>query len=373
MTSFNDPPTVLIAALSGRALAAAARRAGYVPLVADLFDDLDTRAMAGASTLVAGSLARGFAHDALLDSLDRLATGSAPEGVVCGSGFEDRPKLLRAVAARHTLLGNTAATVARVKDPLALAALCKRLDIPHPTVRRAPEDRGSWLRKRAGASGGGHVEAARLGQTAKPGEYVQRRVEGTAVSALFLADGRHALMLGLSRQWADPTQTRPYRYGGAVRPAALSETRAVEIAGIIGRLVPATGLVGLNSADFMVRTDGLDLIEINPRPCATIDIFADDEGQLFRLHVDACLGHLPDVAPTFPPAAAACVIYAPRPLLVSAEMAWPDWSADRQPSGRVREGAPLCTVLADETDADRAERLVRARATTILSLIEDTP
>ena len=34
--------TVLIAAISGRALAASARRGGYVPLVADFFGDADT-------------------------------------------------------------------------------------------------------------------------------------------------------------------------------------------------------------------------------------------------------------------------------------------------------------------------------------------
>jgi uncharacterized protein len=35
-------PAILIAAITGRSLAAAARRAGFRPLVADLFNDADT-------------------------------------------------------------------------------------------------------------------------------------------------------------------------------------------------------------------------------------------------------------------------------------------------------------------------------------------
>src|SRR5260370_18189634 len=75
---------VLIAALSGRALAAAARRAGYQPLVADLFGDVDTQAIAAASVRVPGNLPAGPARKPLLDALDRLADGRAPVGLVYG-------------------------------------------------------------------------------------------------------------------------------------------------------------------------------------------------------------------------------------------------------------------------------------------------
>ena len=51
---------ILIAAPSGRALAAAARRAGYRPLVADFFDDLDTRGFCAANRLIEGGLDTGF-------------------------------------------------------------------------------------------------------------------------------------------------------------------------------------------------------------------------------------------------------------------------------------------------------------------------
>lgn len=367
---------MLIAATSGRALAACARRAGFVPLVADLFDDLDTRALAGASLRVPGGLARGFAPGALAAALDRLAAGRRPEGLVVGSGFEDRPGLLGALGARHGLIGNAPATVATAKDPPGFAALCGGLGIPHPEIRleggrEAPRS-GDWLRKRRGGSGGAHVAPAR--SPAHRGFYLQRRAEGAAVSALFLADGARCLILGFSRQWADPAPGRPFRYGGAVRPASVTDAQADAMGRAVARLAPALGLVGLNSADFLLRPDGMDLLEINPRPGATLDIFADTQGRLFHMHVDACRGRLPGRPPAFAGSNAACVAYAPRALDLPAGFCWPDWAADRQAPGTpVAKGAPLCTVLAAAGDAEEAAGLARARAASILRLAGAAP
>ncbi len=89
-------PFLLIAALSGRAAATAAWRAGYVPLVADFFGDRDTCAIAAGVRRMPGDVAAGFAPGALLGALGELAA-EAPEppvGVVYGAGFEDHTALL---------------------------------------------------------------------------------------------------------------------------------------------------------------------------------------------------------------------------------------------------------------------------------------
>jgi predicted ATP-grasp superfamily ATP-dependent carboligase len=368
MTADLDAPAVLIAALSGRALAASARRSGYRPLVVDLFGDLDTRDLAEASERVPGSLARGFTQNALLASLDRLAAGRRVIGVVTGSGFENRPRLLRCVAGRHVLLGNTAEVVAAIKDPFRFAAICVRADVSHPEIRRDRPVGGAWLRKRAGGSGGTHVVAVTRRAAVRQGLYYQRRVAGEPVSAAFLAAGGACRVLGLSRQWADPAPLQPFRYGGASRPAPVTPGRTAEIGDAVARVVAQTGLRGLNSADFLVTEDGFHLLEVNPRPGATLDIFADRVGDLFRLHVDASLGVLPDVAPAWPGGAAAATVYAHADICLPAGFQWPAWAADRQPSGEpVPAGAPLCTVLAEADDVDAAEGLVRHRAVEILA------
>ena len=125
---------ILIAASSGRALAAAARRAGYRPLVADFFDDSDTRGFCTANRLIEDGLDSGFEGKSLIAALEALATGEAPCGLVYGAGFEDRTGLLELVARRWTLFGNPPQVVRGVKDPVRLAELCATSNIPHPKI-----------------------------------------------------------------------------------------------------------------------------------------------------------------------------------------------------------------------------------------------
>ena len=91
---------VLIAAVSGRALAVSARRGGYRPLVADFFGDQDTVAAAQGQVTLGGELAQGFRERELVEALGRLASQHVPVGIVCGTGFEDRPQLLARLAQR---------------------------------------------------------------------------------------------------------------------------------------------------------------------------------------------------------------------------------------------------------------------------------
>ena len=71
---------VLIAAVSGRALAASARRGGYLPLVADFFGDQDTVAAAQGQIMFRGEFARGFREHELMEALERLGSQHVPVG-----------------------------------------------------------------------------------------------------------------------------------------------------------------------------------------------------------------------------------------------------------------------------------------------------
>ena len=190
-SSSAEHPALLIAAISGRALAQSARRAGLVPLVADFFADADTQDAAHACRKLDGNIARGFQWTSLANALQALAAASpAPIlGLVYGSGFEDRTKLLRLIAARWTLLGNDAATVNRLKDPNILFAELDRLGISHPaTLSKRPARASGWLVKRKGGAGGSHIGLsgrAAGGRTV----YYQEYIEGRPVSVLFAGNG----------------------------------------------------------------------------------------------------------------------------------------------------------------------------------------
>jgi predicted ATP-grasp superfamily ATP-dependent carboligase len=363
---------VLIAAVSGRALAASARRAGYLPLVADFFGDQDTVAVAQGHVTLRGELARGFREHELMEALEYLASQHVPIGIVCGTGFEDRPQLLARLAQRWPLFGNSADTVAKVKDPEIFAAHCRDCGIAHPRVSVSPPAaRNSWVAKRRGGSGGQHVAAAAAKEYGD-GVYYQSRVRGTPVSALLLANGVSAIVLGFSEQWASPTPRQPFRYGGAVRPAEITPGLAERLAKSACRLAAALSLTGLNSADFMVDGDEFWILEINPRPGATLDIFEAEEGSLFSHHMGACAGDLIDDAPRLDGAKASAIFYADRDVIAPERFEWPNWSADRPNAGiAIKAGEPLCTVQAGAATGVEARALVDERLALVHLWLDD--
>jgi predicted ATP-grasp superfamily ATP-dependent carboligase len=340
--------SILIAALSGRGLAASARRAGYLPLVADAFGDSDTGEHAERAIRIPDAVRIGFRAKPLFAGLAELAAASSrpPVGLVLGSGFEDRPKLIAALSGHYRLIGNDAETIARTKDPSCLFALLDKLGIAHAeTQAAAPREPGAWLSKRIGGSGGTHIVPADTAE-ASPRRYYQRRLDGEAASVLAVAatDGVH--IAGFSRQWPVGSGPRPYRYGGAVGPVALPPAIAAAMREAVVKLCGALKLTGLVAFDFLVSDGVPHLLEVNPRPGATLDVLDDAAGSLFAAHLAACLG---TAAPLPPPAAprAAAILYAEAGPITVGDLPWPAWSADRpEPGTRVPRYRPIATVFA---------------------------
>lgn len=370
----DDDRPVLIAALSGRALAAAAARAGDRVIVLDRFADEDTvRTAVGCAVVPKGRY--GFARAALLAAVRRLQ--GQVRGLVYGAGLEHSPAVLAELADIVPLLGNPPEVLAVVKDPFRFAALLSRHGLPHPATRRAAPASPGWIRKAAGGSGGAHIGWAAPGP-APTGTYAQRLAPGRSVSALFLADGSTARVLGVTEQWASPTGRAPFRYGGCAGPVRLSSPLIHAIETACRAIAGAVPLVGLNSLDMLV--DGLDvqILEVNPRPGASLDALDGIGGlSLWRAHLDALAGRLPeqrtDRAATR--IRAAQVMYAPQRLTIPPAFAWPRWSADRgRPGTAIGRGEPICTIHAVAATPTRAREGVQRRAALLLArLVEGRP
>ena len=358
-----ERPTLLAAAFSARQIARSGRRAGFDVLAVDFFGDLDLAEAAARSEVLRGHYPDGFANGDLLAALDRLASGEAPAGFVYGAGFEDRPELLEEIGRRWPILGADAATVRRLKDPEAFAALCREAGVAHPDIRREePSDPENWLSKQCGGCGGSHVREA-AGQPADPHRYYQRRVAGERWSALFVAAGGEAAVLGFTVQWPDPSPSEPYRYGGAVGPLEPPQDADAAMAQAVARIAALCPLTGLGSADFIVGDDGPVLLEINPRCGATIDTYEAIEPPLLAMHVEACRGRLPASWRLPAGKRAAGLAWASAPGAIPAGFVWPDWTRDRtSPPTMFAAGEPICTVVADADTREQAEALFRARA-----------
>lgn len=346
----------LIVASSGRSLAASAKRAGCRARVLDLFGDADLDEIEAAFARVARGKSGGFDADDLLKRADALAPRASqpPFGLVYGSGFEDRPALLARLELGRELFGNSPPVLARSKDPFALAALIDKLGLPRPEIARERPEGGGWLIKRVGGAGGIHIRYAHEenADAAAPAAYYQRFVEGVPVSALVLAGGGTAMVLGLSEQWPAPgSLAQPFRFGGAAAPADLAASLAGRLSDAAIAIAHELNLTGLNSVDFIAdgARETFHVIEVNPRPGASLDVFERIlEEPLFGLHLRACRGGLPSAVARRKIAAASAVLYADEAATISGDFEWPDWTADRPRAGtKIRPGEPVCTVLAE--------------------------
>lgn len=339
----------LIASLSGRGLAKAAARARLPARGIDAYADRDTRAFSRAWARVDATADYSLDADALLEAAERLAPAERCLGLVYGSGFESRPDLLARLAAGRRLVGNAPEVLAQSGDPTRFFPLLDRLGIPHPEISLTRPPRSfNWLSKLAGACGGTHILlASATGNRAN--SYFQRQVEGQASSLLFLANGREIRVVGCNRALPAPAEAlSAWAYSGAARltgaaAACLAGPRDAALA-----LTRELGLRGLNGIDFVVKGDDWWLLELNPRPTATLELWdVAPMPSLFRLHVQACRGRLPASLPSPRGSLAAAVVYSGETLRVPQGFIWPDWCSDRPHDGGViAPGEPVCTVLA---------------------------
>lgn len=369
----DDRPALLLIAQSARALASAAARAGYAPISVDFFADDDTRALGTAERYAAGFRC-GFRRALLLPAIERAVAvaGREPEAVVLGSGFEDRPRLVDRIAERWPLAGCTGAAIAAVKHPETLAAACAELGIPHPPATRHVPATSAWLLRRRGASGGSHIRPAEAGPV-PPHHFAQALVPGDPVSALILADGRGADVVAFSRQWADPAPDAPFRFAGVVGPIRLEPDLERAIAGAADRLAARFALRGLCSLDLAVGPDGWWLLEVNPRPGASLDALDHADIPLLSAHLRAYRGARPAVHVSHATIRATMVVYASSDSRVDAATTWPAWLMDRPEAGAtIPAGYPIATVMAEDATAAGAERLARERARAVKRMLGET-
>ena len=359
--------------MSARPFVESAQRAGYRITAIDAYADVETLALAELSVVVDCDK-QGFDAQALLAKINDL-DASQYLGFVYGSGFEAQPELLQEISTKIPLLGNTAATVAKIKTASSFFASLQELNIPFPIVveclPEAPKQR--YLKKFAAGNGGTHISwVKKASQSLASNCYYQEHISGCSVSLLFLADGNSVKVIGFNEQWLSPSVAMPFRYGGAVSQFHLATDIQHQLIKSAQKITLAFGLLGLNSLDAIVAEDIVYILEINPRLTATVGLYA--ESNLFQQHINACLGQSPIVAMSIKDASAHAIVYAPAELTITTGFAWPDWAVDipdiTNKNTVIKEGNPVCTVVAQSLDAESAKQLAQTRVKLMLQLLE---
>lgn len=342
VASRGSAPWVLVG-YSVRALAASARRAGLPVITIDACADADTRRLAQQSV----RLAPPWSPEAVRTALARLP---ATAGVVFTGGAEAS---LSELSGEWPLAGNTPQAVTALGDPTQADAHLRACNLPVPPrldADAAPD--GRWLHKPAGGGGGVGIRRLARGESTG-GTPLQRELPGRTVGVLFVADGNRSRLVGAHRQWHAPGGG--FRYGGAVTLPGLPPWLRAPLHQGLDRLTRRLGLRGLNGVDLRVRGGDWWILEVNPRPCLTVDIHDSATARpLFLTHLDAVEGTLPEETLPLERGAAApwrchghAIVYTPAGMHRAPHDEWPPYAADRPvPGSPVTPGTPLCTLHA---------------------------
>ncbi len=373
---------IAVASISARALTEAAAREGFGVVALDVFGDLDTcRAATRWQSIGAPQLLQ-LDGALLLDALSQIARNDEAQGWIAGSGFEGQPELLGAGHRLLPLIGNDAATVRRVRDPYAFFGALDAHGVAHPPVRYdAPPDARGWLRKDFAGCGGWQVQRAEdAGNDAlRKTQYLQRWHDGAPMSATFIADGRRARMLGCNLQLSREVGQAPFAWRGVIGPLPVSDAVQVQVMAALQALVGAFGLRGLCSLDFLLREPGprVEVLEVNPRPPASLDLYAAHGLPVIDAHLRACDSGGLDAVPTMPPLPprGSAVVFARHDMMLGPAAA--QWLAaqahvqDVPPrASSFLAQAPVCSVSAAGDDIAAVQEQLQQRADALLGALE---
>lgn len=348
------PARVLIAGVSTRAAAWSAALAGFSTTAIDAFRDLDQHPGVVALTLPGPYSAAAAAEASRAIECD---------AVVYLSGFENHPAAVARLAQGRQLWGNSPQVLERVRDPEKVFRAFAGRGHPAPAVRRRPDEPappGKWLLKPVGAGGGHGVRPFTGPGRIPPGTYLQEFVPGESASIAFVAASGRVVPLGISKQIIGDAEfgARGFQYAGSVwsRPSTKLADAALQLA---ETAVRHFGLVGVNGIDFIVSGDVPYPVEINPRWCASMELFERGSGGfVFAAHSEACesgsvpLGIL--AAGDRPDTIGKAFVFARNDVTIGDTDAWRPANCKirdiPRPGSRIPAGRPVCTVFATSRD-----------------------
>jgi len=371
----REMQTIAVAAISARAMAEAAASDGFKVVALDLFGDIDTRRAASRWLPIGTPGSLHIEAASVLAALRRLAKegegGDLVVGWIAGSGFEGEPDLLEQGAAVLPLIGTAPDAVRRLRDPATFFGFLAARVMPYPQVLlQPPEDPAGWLTKDARGCGGWHVRHAPWSMDEPPTShhYFQREMPGLPMSATFIANGRDVHVLGFNEMSVRRFGMRPFVFCGAIGPVPVPEDIASRVTSIARTLTVEFELRGLCSLDFMRDGEAIGVLEVNPRPPASMSLYRWPAGTpgLMQAHLRACLhGELPSTPSRTQgtqDTEGIEIVFARRLMELDAAAAqqlaaWPGIRDVPGAGQRFDIDDPLCTLTASGTSANE----VRAR------------
>jgi uncharacterized protein len=361
----NIPEYIIIAAGSGGMLAQAVKKSGRKPLVIDLFADQDTQEIAEDFRPITS-----LAVEHVAPAIDYFVNNYPAADLIYGSGFEYHPESLSYLHSRLNIIGNDPASFGNILNKKHFFSVLDRLEIAHPEVCFSPpvhED--DWLVKPMLGQGGLGIRHYRQGDAACSSVYWQKYLTGIPYSVLFLANGQETQFIGFNRQWTTAlSESEAFVFSGVMTCTDLPNQQERMMSDILNKLVSVLNLKGLNSLDFIQVGNKCHVLEINPRPSASMQLY---DGDLLSAHIFACRGLFAGALPIQSGYKGYQIVYALKDLMIPDLFEWPDGCMDLPCAGAIiRTGQPICSIISHQNKAQDVLKQLSSKQSIIINTLE---
>jgi methenyltetrahydromethanopterin cyclohydrolase len=285
-------------------LAQALKREGFDVAVIDCFADVDTFRYAKKVVRV-----DSLSIENLTLALEQLSDFEIA-GIIYGSGFENHVESLYFLESRFEIFGNSAAAFKRVQNKREFFAALDFLEIPYPETHfDFPTTKKNWLSKPLNGQGGAGINSQKMDI------YWQQFCEGKSGSVLF----SNTEIIGFNTQWTHGD----FLFAGISNHCDLSNSQKNQLQSWVQKLVSHFDLRGFNSLDFIYTKTEVFVLEINPRPSASMQLYD---------------------TPFF---SAVEIIFAPHSLIIPNYFNWSENCHDLPHSGVIiPKNSPICSMIA---------------------------
>jgi methenyltetrahydromethanopterin cyclohydrolase len=359
--------SILIVASSARLLAQLIRKEGVSPLAIDSFTDVDTQK----STLEAikvGDLS--IVH--VKEAISILSQRHCITHVIYGSGLERHQDTLKYLEQNFIVVGNSVDVFSAVQNKVCFFKKLKQHHISYPeTSFHPPGNEKNWLVKPLFGEGG-------IGIKKYGGEsidcYWQKYCAGTPRSVLFIAKRAEYKIIGFHKQFTAQINDHQFVFAGVINQPEINSIIIQALKKILDNLVVEFALKGINSLDFIEKNSQCYVLEINPRPSASLNLY---NSSLLSEHINSSTKGGGALAPPDSRKEKALsfyraykILFAEKDITISNQIVWPLWVLDIPCEGSIiNTGDPICSIIAGGKNEQQVEGLLLSRQQQLTKLL----
>jgi len=353
---------ILIVAKSARMLARYTKNIAYDPLVIDCYSDVDTKQLAIECVCV-NSLALKDVETAF----NLLVNKYSISHVIYGSGLECHLSTLEFLEKKLTVLGNTLDVYQSAQNSVYFFLKLKKLEILYPdTLFQPPKEGCNWLIKPVQGEGG--LEIKRMDGKGKASNlcYWQQYIAGVSMSVLFIATENDYKIIGFNKQLLTQVEGSEFIFSGVLSQLTVNNEIVKTISFWLDKLITEFDFKGINSLDFIVNDGCCYMLEINPRPSASMQLYADD---ILSEHIACFYTNKISQSIALKTYRAYKIIFAEKKMVLK-NIKWPLWVVDiPEIASIIHIGMPICSIIAGGKNEQQVEDLLLSRQQQLMNLI----